>query len=203
MSNALIDLDAGQSVSPSPSPREENQPVDTDTDTGLVQMANKGAAIDLTQLFLRLELKLVTSLKELITDALSSLILQVEAEIWSLRESFDNLNSRVTKLESIFERSPQPPQSKENLKEGPEEMVSPQIPTNKIESQVAQLFQTIGKQQKSTEKAEREMVENVFIYRPEWKWDAGRIDCRNFSEREVKCHASSSGPLQKTGDTRP
>ena len=81
MSNALIDLDAGQSVSPSPSPREENQPVDTDTDTGLVQMANKGAAIDLTQLFLRLELKLVTSLKELITDALSSLILQVEAEI--------------------------------------------------------------------------------------------------------------------------
>ena len=116
MSNALIDSDADRSVSPSPSSREENQPVDTDT--GLVQMANKGAAIDLIQLFLRLELKLVTFLKELNRDALSSLKLQVEAEIRSLRESFENLNSRVMKLESMFERSPQLSQSKEHLYKG-------------------------------------------------------------------------------------
>ena len=70
MFNALIASDAGQSVSPSLSlreEREENQLLDADT--GMVQMANNGAAINLTQHFLRLELKLVTSLKELIRDA--------------------------------------------------------------------------------------------------------------------------------------
>ena len=122
-------------------------------------------ANNLAILFQSLERKLLTSLQDLNTNALSSLTVHVEGEIQALRENFRILELRITKLEQVDKGGQQSPcfvPISKDIDEAPTTLVSEF--SAQIEKKVAQLMKTIEKQQKTIENAEREKKEqNVII----------------------------------------
>ena len=115
-------------------------------------------------LFQSLEKKLLTSLQDFITNALSSLKVHVEGEIQALRENLCVLELRLTKLEQVDEdhqRSPCFVPIRKDVDEAPITSVSEF--STQIEKKVDQLTKTIEKQQKIIENAERKKREQIVI----------------------------------------
>ena len=136
------------------------EPQDKSTSAASILDAN-----NLPILFQSLEKKLLTSLQDFITNALSSLKVHVEGEIQALRENLCVLELRLTKLEQVDEdhqRSPCFVPIRKDVDEAPITSVSEF--STQIEKKVDQLTKTIEKQQKIIENAERKKREqNVII----------------------------------------
>ena len=148
MENTQVILDVRESIEAMETMETYLTPSSPVTEPQVESTSTVGAN-NLAILFQSLEKKLLTSLQDLITNALSSLRIHVEGEIQALRENFRILELRITKLEQVDKGGQQSPRFipiNKDVEEAPTTLVSKF--SAQIEKKVAQLTKTIENNRK-------------------------------------------------------